>query len=249
MGARVTLMVLVPPGTPVEGADILAVNHDAWGSSHREWEGRSESDGTYTWDNMDTGTIGDRYTFQVTYVDPEGVAWSGATSERIRRRVDLKVVLRPEFRKLQSVSSEVERRLSKSPAGRRLLAGLTELEITLKENLTHASLSLEVITLENAVRLWMGESKADRPEWGSLGLGVLTRLKVVNDRLGNPIAGRIEGFIEERNRAVHGVGKEALPQAVQIGSKLCVDALEVLFGQVEPKLEPAQHEAGPAKSE
>lgn len=248
MGARVTLTVLIPPATPVEGAEIVAVNHDAWASSHREWEGRSESNGIYTWDNMDTGTLGDRYTFHVTYTDPEGVAWSGATSERIRRAVDLKVVLKPEFRKLQSISSAVEQRLSTSSTGRRLLAGVSELETVLKENLTQAALGLEMMTLENAVRLWMADSKADRPEWGSLGLSVVTRLKVVNDRLGNPIASRIERFIEDRNRAVHSVGKDALPQTTQIGSKLCLDVLEVLFSEPGLRSEqasPSSHAVGP----
>lgn len=237
MGARVTLTVMIPPATPVEGAEILAVNHDSWSASHREWQGRTESDGSFTWNNMDTGTLGDRYTFHVDYTAPDGVTWAGSISERIRSPVSLKLVLSPRFKELESISSSAERSLSRTPEGRRILGSLSELEQTLKGTLTFASIGLEVAILEDAIRLNLSESTQRRAEWDFLPLGVLVSLKGIYDRLEESLAERIRRLAATRNQIAHASDSGSLPQLAQSGLLVCLETLESLFGSTARKPE------------
>jgi hypothetical protein len=93
MGVRVTIEAKLPDGTPVRGASILGINHDAWSAKHREWTGTTGEDGTYTWDNLDKGTLGDRYTFRIESLDPRGGRWTGSVSDRVTRPRRFTVVL------------------------------------------------------------------------------------------------------------------------------------------------------------
>lgn len=93
MGARLTIRVQLPDGTPVSGAQIDGVNHDAWSSEHREWPGTTNIDGGYTWPDIDTGTLGDRYTFHATGSDVRGNKWEGEVSVRISKDTDLVITL------------------------------------------------------------------------------------------------------------------------------------------------------------
>lgn len=63
MGVRVTIRVELPNGQAVAGAQIQGENHDAWSEKHRLWSGTTDQSGSYTWENLDRGTLGDRYTF------------------------------------------------------------------------------------------------------------------------------------------------------------------------------------------
>ena len=93
MGAKVTVQVTMGDGTPVAGARIRGVNHDAWSQKHREWAGTSDPTGKHTWESIDTGTLGDRCTFQAEYVDPKGMKWTGQASERIRNGMEIVLTL------------------------------------------------------------------------------------------------------------------------------------------------------------
>jgi hypothetical protein len=80
----VTVQVKQPDGTIVSGARILAINHDAWSKQHREWHGTTDDSGEYVWPNMDTGTLGDRYTFTAVAEDGKNTRWAGESSHRIK---------------------------------------------------------------------------------------------------------------------------------------------------------------------
>jgi hypothetical protein len=84
MGGKVTVQVRQPDGTKVPGARILAINHDAWSKQHREWHGTTDATGDYTWPSMDTGTLGDRYTFSAVLEDAKIGKWVGESSHRIK---------------------------------------------------------------------------------------------------------------------------------------------------------------------
>jgi hypothetical protein len=84
MGGKVTVQVRHVDGTNVPGAKILAINHDAWSKQHKEWHGTTDSSGDYTWPNMDTGMLGDRYTFTAVLIDGKNVKWAGESSHRIK---------------------------------------------------------------------------------------------------------------------------------------------------------------------
>lgn len=83
----------MPDGTPAAGARIQGVNHDSWSKSHRDWLGTANAEGAHAWANMDTGTLGDRYTFTVNHIDPKGGKWQGEVSERIKKDTEFTVVL------------------------------------------------------------------------------------------------------------------------------------------------------------
>ena len=93
MGAKVTVEVRHADGTPVPGARIRGINHDAWAKSHKEWAGTADQSGKHTWENIDTGTLGDRYTFQVEHVDPKGMRWVGEESHRIKSDSEIVITL------------------------------------------------------------------------------------------------------------------------------------------------------------
>ena len=83
MGVSVTLRVQMPDGTAVSGAKIDGTNTNAWMDTNKKWPGTTRSDGSYTWSNLDKGTLGNFYTFEVTYTDPNGTEWAGKVSDRI----------------------------------------------------------------------------------------------------------------------------------------------------------------------
>ncbi len=93
MGANVKVQVKLPDGRPAAGAQIHGVNHDAWSKAHQEWQGTTDDHGTHTWANMDTGTLGDRYTFSANHTDDQGGRWLGEVSERIRKDMEITIVL------------------------------------------------------------------------------------------------------------------------------------------------------------
>ena len=95
MGANVTVSVKMPDGTPVPGAQLQGVNHDAWSKAHKEWQGTTDQNGQHVWSNLDTGTLGDRYTFSVSHTAPDGGQWLGEVSERIKHDMEITIVLAP----------------------------------------------------------------------------------------------------------------------------------------------------------
>jgi hypothetical protein len=230
MGARVTIRVALPPNQPVEGAEVTGVNHDAWSSSHRTWRGRTDADGTFTWANLDTGTLGDRYTFAATYTDPDGVSWAGSVSERINRPLTLKLILTPTAAGSSSISADAKGDLDSTQQGRRLLASLTELASVVDSNLVQSALLLEASIVEMAIRMKLERDGQFRGEWDHLSPSVLLSFKQVDDSLGPKLVERVRALYAERNRVVHGPGKDSVPALAQRGRETCIAVVERLFG-------------------
>lgn len=88
-----TVKVQTPDGAPASGAQIDGTNTNAWSDKNRKWPGTTLQDGTHTWANLDKGTLGNFYTFRVTYTDPTGVDWLGEHSERISGPTSLTITL------------------------------------------------------------------------------------------------------------------------------------------------------------
>jgi hypothetical protein len=93
MGVRLTVRVQFPDGSPVSGAQIRGVNHDAWSAKHRDWPATTDLSGTHTWDSIDKGTLGDRYTFSATATDLRGDKWVGEVAVRLSKDTDLVITL------------------------------------------------------------------------------------------------------------------------------------------------------------
>lgn len=93
MGVEVRILVQLPDGRAVPGAQVVGVNHDAWSEDHQVWKGTTDSHGQMVWENLDRGTLGDRYTFSARSPDVRGENWTGEVSDRIRGPRDLVIVL------------------------------------------------------------------------------------------------------------------------------------------------------------
>ncbi len=106
MGVRLSIRVQLVDGTPVPGAQINGTNHDSWSKKHRSWPATTGPDGTYTWDSIDKGTLGDRYTFEVVSTDSKGVMWVGSASFRAKRDSELVVTLHKEGSTSNQVTSD-----------------------------------------------------------------------------------------------------------------------------------------------
>lgn len=96
MGAKVTIKVELPNGKPVPGAAITGTNHDAWSSKHSVWKASTNQEGLYEFADLDTGTLGDRYTFDVVSRDVAGGTWVGSASQRVSRPLTLTITLQKE---------------------------------------------------------------------------------------------------------------------------------------------------------
>jgi hypothetical protein len=84
MGGKVTVQVRQIDGTKMPGARVLAINHDAWTKRLREWHGITDAKGDYTWADLETGALGDRYTFTAVAKDTNDGRWAGESSQRVR---------------------------------------------------------------------------------------------------------------------------------------------------------------------
>jgi hypothetical protein len=237
MGARLTVRVTIPPETPVEGAEVLASNLDAWSSSRREWKGRTDSSGNCTWKNIDTGTLGDRYDIQVEYTDPEGLHWSGSASERVNSPRDVSVVLAPSYSGSLKIPSEVVTNLSDTSRGTRILAGLNELDSTLKAGWSLAAIGLAYLLVEEIVRLRLSEQGSYREEWDSLALGVILSLAAVAEQIDSQRLANLRRIADTRNRAAHGTGSQSVPALAIADAKVITELLIEWFGGVRRSID------------
>ena len=94
MSGKVTVQVQKPDGTRVPGVKIVAINHNAWSPKHKEWHGTTDTLGTYTWPNMDTGLLGDRYTFSAALEENGDGRWTGESTHRIRHDTTITLTMR-----------------------------------------------------------------------------------------------------------------------------------------------------------
>jgi hypothetical protein len=95
MSGRVTVQVRHLDGSKVSGARILAINHDAWSKRYRELYGTTDRSGDFTWPELDTRTLGDRYTFMVVAKDTNHGLWAGESSFQIKGDTTVTLTVAP----------------------------------------------------------------------------------------------------------------------------------------------------------
>jgi hypothetical protein len=96
MGGRVTVQVRHLDGTRVSGARVLAINHDAWRKQCREWHGITGPSGECTCPDLDTWTLGNRFTFTAVAKDSNDGQWAGETSYQIKGDTTVTLTVAPE---------------------------------------------------------------------------------------------------------------------------------------------------------
>jgi hypothetical protein len=95
MGERVTVQVCHQDGSRVSGARILAINHDAWTKRFREWHGTTDLSGECTWPDLDTRTLGNRYTIMAVAKDINHGHWAGESSLEIKGDTTVTLTVAP----------------------------------------------------------------------------------------------------------------------------------------------------------
>jgi hypothetical protein len=95
MGGRVTVQVRHLDGSRVSGARVLAINHDAWRTQYRELHGTTDRSGEFTWPDLDTRTLGNRYTFVAVAKDTNDGRWAGESSFPIKGDTTVTLTVAP----------------------------------------------------------------------------------------------------------------------------------------------------------
>lgn len=231
MGKTVSVTVKFPNGRPAISARILGFNHDAWDKKHHgEWHATAEEGGSHTFDNLDSGTLGDRYTFEATIVDEEGVRWSGEVSERIKRDVDLTIVLAPSYSVDVEIPSPVKRTLERSEEGRQLLEGIRELKAALGAGLLRSPVVVSTWILEGLIQIKAKAEGKWRDGFSALTFGQLVANKEILAMFPSGIQPRVLALADFRTPSAHNTGAAAHVAEGQLAASIVVDTAASWFG-------------------
>lgn len=218
MLVRVTLRVTLPDGTPVVGARISAHNVTAWFPSSKQWYGTTLMDGTFTWDNLDVG-FGDKYEFEVKYVDQRGVIWQGEISDKIRGPTKKDVVLREAYvEELGSVeiSPEVEAFLMKETGGSEILDAMREFSLAVGNGLSRSAVSLSTIILEGMIQVKARREDAWNEEFSDMTFGKLIHQAGIKRLFPIGIFDKLDGLNKFRINASHYKAVKTIEAEAQI---------------------------------
>lgn len=241
MGKTVTIVVKFPDGRPAVGARILGVNHDAWDKKHHEeWRATAEESGSHTFDSLDTGTLGDRYTFAATVVDHEGVRWAGEVSERVKRDLDLTIVLAPSYSVDVDLPSPVKKALEESEDGRQLLEAIRELKVALGAGLLRSPVVVSTWILEGLIRIRAKAVGKWKDGYSSQTFGELVGNKDLLELFPAGLQPRVQALAKFRTPSAHNVGAAAHIAEGQLAASVVVDTAASWFGSKNPPVPPAQ---------
>ncbi len=229
MGRTVKIVVRYPDGSPVVGARIHGRNHNAWYASDRDWYGTTQADGSHTWQNIDKGTLGDRYTFEIAAVDKEGIRWEGVTSERVSMDLEIPVVLSPAFSVELELPAGVVEHLKESEDGRQLLEGLRELKAALGAGLLRAPVVMGTWIIEGLIRVKAKAEGKWKEGYANLTFGQLVGNKDLLDLFPPGLRPRVRALADFRTPSAHNTG--ATPHAAegQLAASIVVDTAASWF--------------------
>ncbi len=235
MGARFTLQVLLPSGKPAIGASITGHNQNAIDSGTVQWYGSTLEDGTFTWENIDTGFLGDKYDFHCRYLDQNSVEWFGNISERIKtssepvtKTVMLRLLFMDEWTEF-SISKDTEAFLSKLDNGTEILGAMREMSMAIKNRMSHSAMALSTYILEGIIKsiaLKKGVKKIER-------FDIMTFGKLIHDEEISKIIpvgelNKLRGLNEFRVSSVHFKGITPVIEEARLGAKLIMSLLKEL---------------------
>lgn len=236
MGVQFTLRVILPTEEPAVGADIVGYNRNAANPNMEQWNGSTLSDGTFTWGNIDTGTLGDKYDFYCRYLDSNSVEWVGNLSERIKgsrvpviRTVMLRQLFMDEWNEFK-VPQDIEDTLSRMDDGAELLNAMKEMSMAIKNRMSHSAMALSTYILEGII-------KAMAKKRGIEGIGRLDDMTfgdLVNDKdishlITKGELDKLRGLNKFRISSVHFKGVSTVIEEARIGARLIISLITELI--------------------
>lgn len=230
MGARVTIYAYLPGKKPAVGASITGTNRNAWNKNVAYWKGIIGEDGSYTWDSIDTGALGDFYDFEARHVDEDGVKWTGLISERIKKPTTHTIILSPEFSTIQ-ISKEAIENLAGQEMGKSILEGIKELQTSLSAGLVHGCITLSTWNLEGLIRIEAKNQGIWDESYERRTFGELVNIKEINEMIPSKMRDRIKGVVSWRKPHAHFKGAKTMREEAQLVSHLVEDLTEEWFGK------------------
>lgn len=236
MGAKVVLKVLLPTEEPAIGAEIIGLNRNAVAEGAKQWNGTTLDDGTCTWENIDTGTLGDKYDFYCRYLDANSVEWIGNLSERIRggktpivRTVMLRQLFMDEWTEF-NITKDMENSLSQLDNGIELLNAMKEMSMAIKNRMSHSAMALSTYILEGIIKTMAKRKGAqDIERLDGLTFGELVNDKEVSRIISGGELDKLRGLNKFRNSSIHFKGVTTVIEEARIGARLIMSLLRELL--------------------
>ena len=222
MGAKFSLKVVTQENKPVPGVSITGTNLNAWAASGKYWYGTTDESGVYTWENIDTGASGDKYYFVCRYIDNIGTEWKGEASERITPNFPAAkvVTLRKKFLDEEidfSLPPEIESNIEKTPAGVELIAAFREMNLAIKQGMSHSAIALSTYIVEGLIIMKAKKEGIWKEEWNRSSYGELINEKEIRKILPPEILDRAIALNHLRIPGVHFKGASTFIEDAKSG--------------------------------
>ena len=226
MGARVRIVVCFPPSEPAVGAQVVGLNRSAWAGQEKMWRATTGHDGSYTWDNLDTGTLGDKWDFTAELTDKEGIDWMGFASERVKTPRTIPIPLPPWYHGEIRLSDALTESLSATEEGRIVLQGFAEIERALRNRLFQATVTLSTYLVEGMIHIKLRNQNKWGPGLEEKTYGWLINLDDVKQDIIPGLLNRLQGLGNFRKVSAHFKGRHTIDAEAQLAVRAVLDLAE-----------------------
>lgn len=225
MGAKVTVKVSLPDGTPAENARLLGRNRNAWDKSVAEWHGVTGPGGTWTWANLDTGTVGDFYDIYAELVDEVGVKWAAKTSDRINSGREIQIRLAASYTGQLTIPESAVRFLEANSDGRAVLASLDELKRAVGAGMIQGTITLSTYVLEALIRIVARSKDVWDVAWERKTYSELLEVPQVLGLFPPNVKDRARALADLRRPSAHYKYTTSMPAEAQIAARTVEDTV------------------------
>ena len=221
-----TLKIYFPDGNLANGVKFTGINRDAWTEGAKYWYGTTLSDGSYTWEHIDTGINGDKYDFYCRYIDPNGAEWKGEASDRIftsstESVMQITLYQTPLDEDLEfNLPSLVEANIKRSVSGKELLEAIGEMAIALKQGMSHSALALSTYIIEGLIIITAKERKIWKEHWKKYSFGKLINEPEIQEIIPLEEHDRLFALNMLRIPGVHFKGGSSIIEEAKIGKEI-----------------------------
>jgi hypothetical protein len=201
---------------------VRITNESAWLPSIKKWEDISNEKGECIIQNFDFGAE-DKINFQAEYISGDGVRYVGFHSDKIVGPTVLPLTMVESINEysFSLVTSKAGLEFLKSDDdGKIVLEALRELEIALKDNLPHASISLSTYILEGLIRIEARKKGLWREEYDNKTYGELVNTNELKNLFEPGELDKIRGFNGFRKPGVHFKKVRSILAEAQVGAGL-----------------------------
>ena len=220
--AELKITTSTEKGTRLPGVVVRITNETAWFPSIKNWTVISNENGECTIQNFDFGAE-DKINFQAEYISGDGVRYVGFHSDKIVGPTVLPLTMVESINEysFSLVTSKAGLEFLKSDDdGKIVLEALRELEIALKDNLPHASISLSTYILEGLIRIEARKKGLWREEYDNKTYGELVNTNELKNLFEPGELDKIRGFNGFRKPGVHFKKVRSILAEAQVGAGL-----------------------------